>query len=130
MNIITNNQNSKWCKVKLKDTLDKLCELPNNFEYAKHYIRNNFDRNNIEESCTRYEIPPGKWISSELNIENMICFMIDKIVSIEGDCTEDKNVIAGLRTFNCGSCGQKDNYIPDDEDDMLYCIDCHPRNQN
>jgi len=130
MNIITNNQNPKWCKVKLKDTLDKLCELPNNFKYAKHYIRNNFDPNNIEESYTRYEIPPGKWISSELNIENIILFMINKIVGIEGDRMEDENVIAGLTIFNCGRCGQKDNYIPDDDQEMLYCIDCHPNNQN
>ena len=27
MNIITNNQNPKWCKVKLKDTLDELCKF-------------------------------------------------------------------------------------------------------
>ena len=55
--------------------------------------------------------------------------MTDKIVGIEGDRMEDENVIAGLRIFNCGRCGQKDNYIPDDDDEMLYCIDCHPNNQ-
>lgn len=129
MNIITNNQNPKWCKVKLKDTLDELCKLPDNFKYAKHYIRNDFDRNNIEESYTRYEIPPGKWIESKLNIDNIICFMINNLVGEEDDRMGDENVIAGLRTFKCNRCGQIDNYIPDDHDEMLYCGECHPNNQ-
>ena len=129
MNIITNNQNPKWCKVKLKDTLDELCKLPDNFKYAKHYIRNDYVQNNIEENHTRYEIPPGKWIESKLNIDNIICFMINNLVGEEDDRMGDENVIAGLRTFKCNRCGQIDNYIPDDHDEMLYCGECHPNNQ-
>ena len=128
MNIITNKQNPEWCKIKLKDILDKLGQIEGNFGYAKHYIRNQLNRDNIEESCTRYEIPPGKWISSELNIENMIQFMINNIIGVEG-ALSDTNVIAGLRIFNCGNCGQEDTYIPEDDDNMLYCGDCHPHNQ-
>jgi len=126
MNNITNNINPEWCHKKLNDILVKLCQLEDDFVYAKHYIRKQWNTDNIEESCTRYEIPPDKWISSELNIDNMIQFMINNICGIEGECMNNINVMAGLRIFDCGKCGKECKNIPDDDDDMLYCGDCHP----